>query len=150
MLKKLLILLLLIFTSCSSIKSKIDHNTLAQSVDNFIELHKDYNLGELKSILIYLDENYKIYISDIPFDTVGTFKTENQIIGKYKNMVFEMYGKKIDVNSDFIVFSDKELDQLPRVMLEYNPQILVTYDFKNNQQKVDTTFCTKCSFKLVD
>jgi len=144
MFKKLLILILLIFTSCS-IKSKMEHNTLAQSIDNFTEIYNNYSLGELKSILIYYEENSKIHISDIPLETVGSFKKENQILGKYKDVVFEIYGRNIVLNSDFYIFSDKELNQLPKLMLEYNTQIIITYDLISNQKKLDTTYCTKCS-----
>jgi len=137
----LIILLIPIVLSCYLKQNIIQENELSKAIDDFVVLYKENSFEKsLKSILIYYEKDKeRIFISDIPFETLASFEQENQLIGNYKNIYFEMYATEINTfkNPDFQIYTKEEINQLfPKLMLEYNPKIEVIYNFKNRKKTI--------------
>ncbi len=138
--KKLLILFVPIICACSLKQNIKQEEQLAKVIDDFVVLYNENNFeNSLKSILIYYLNQERIFISDIPLETIASSEQENQIIGNYKDIYFEMYATETTIfkNPDFQIYTKEKISQLfPKLMLEYNPKIEVIYNFKTQKKTI--------------
>jgi hypothetical protein len=139
------------FISCSTSKNNnnFEEDLIKKTIDNYIlDFKNEINQGRLEAIIIYVGKEgieKNISISDAPKEIINASKNkQNKLIGNYKNIVFELYGienfnyQKINKNedSDFNILEQSSTMGYDAIPLEYNPSLIIEYDYRNKSKKL--------------
>lgn len=145
----MLMLILLFFISCSSVKGdiKFEQNLIKEAVEDFInEYQIIYGNKPLEAITIYVGKTglkSSILISDSPKESLNSVdKASPKLIGKYKNVPLQIYGienfnsEKLLNSSEFNfrILTNTEIEE---IILEYDPNLLIQYNFNEKLAKIN-------------
>lgn len=141
------IIMLACFVSCSSVKNNSDSEKsfLGKVIDDYSNDYRKFiSKNTLEAIIIYIGEN-QVSISDAPKEIINSSNNiKDRLIGKYKNIYFELYGiknfkhetvKKIISDINFNILQQKN-DELKGIMLEYEPYLEIDYTYKNKTKQL--------------
>lgn len=158
-----LFLILLIFTSCSSIKNN-NSNEMSTSLDDFIVYYKSKKIEKkLKVIMIStkIEKDKLVYIindapEDVFYGDLNKFdknKNVNVYMGTYKNILCEIHSEEIqkfkhifsDLNKKTIEkarLSEKIKDKdgknyiFDLSLLNWNPELIIIYNITDDSKNI--------------